>query len=377
MRPRASFRVAALAVLAAAIPGCVPDLSVITVGLIVQIHFTEFHGNVSASWTASMDSSNYSISGNMSASGQLPGIGNVEPPQFEIFPTETGLQPGTWTVRVTAFDGSTGIIDITCNNVDMGDIGLTSLYTLRVLEDSDDCISASGTVEPPTPPLRDVEALAINAPAAAVIGQTVNIDVDIRNNGEVDENIGVVLTMQPPGGGTPTQIAETSRIVAVGASDTVIFTWDTSCLTPEGGHLLVATVSAPNDSTANNNRSAVVQLTADRELQLLNLTDPGTVSPQVGGTLFTADLVNGNSVAEPGIDVQFNDASSEAPGTIQWLPAPPYNLACGESRQLQFSYFPPGITGGVVHTLSLTITNTIPGDDPVDNSVSVSVTITP
>ena len=324
-----------------------------------------------------MNSSNYQMSGETTASGQLPGIGNVEPPQFESFDTVSGLQAGTWTIRVTAFDGNTNIIDVTCSSVDMGDIGLTTLYTVRVIEDSEDCVSAGGVLDPPTPPLRDVEALAITAPAAAEIGETITVSADIKNNSEVDENIGVTLTMMPPGGGSPIEIDETSRIVAVGGSDTVTFTWDTACLAPAGNYLLTATVSAPNDSTANNSQSRVVQLNANRELQLVNLTDPGTVTPQVGGTLFMADLINGHSVDEPAIDVQFTDSSSESPGVIQWLPAPPFDLACGETRQLMFSYFPPGITSGAAHTLSLEITNTIPGDDPADNTASVTVTITP
>jgi len=382
---RQFVRSAAALILALQVGSCVPQLGLEPLSIVVQIQFTEFHSNVTASWTGQMTSTIYTGgsygSAQTTANQQLSGIGNVVPPQFENFPPATNIHGGTWSVDVSVFENGTSILEITCSNIDVGDISLVNggTYTVRVIEDSNNCISAAGPLNPPTPPVRDVEAVSMTAPASVNIGDIVNISVEIANNSEIDENIGVELRATPPSGGAGFVIDDTSRIVAVADDDTVDFSWDTSCIaTGGGGYLLTATATAPNDSVSNNTQSAVIQLNADRELSLINLTDPTTVSQsQVGGHSFTARLINGDSVAEPGIDLQFTDTSTEAPGVIQWLTPPPINLACGETKDLAFQYLPPSITSGVPHDLNLSIGNVIPGDDPADNSQTVTVTVVP
>lgn len=376
------FRWIVITALALPQTSCIGQFNLMPLSIVVQIEFTEFHENVTASWSGSMTSTTYQgqfTGAQITASGTTQALGDVVPPQFVEFPAVGNLHGGTWDVSVELFEDGVLFLPITCNSVDLGDIGLRNggTYFVRIIEDSNSCISASGSLDPPTPPVRDVEATSIAVPTNINIGEVVTVSVGIANNSEIAENIGVALVAMPPGGGLGIVIDDTSRVVGVAATDTVDFSWDTACLAPAGSYLITATVTAPNDTVMNNTASQATQFIADRELSLVNLTPPATVSvTTVGGNEFTAQLINGDSVAEPGVILQFNDASANPPGTIQWLgPPPPFDLACGETRDLEFYYFP--VLDGATHDLSLAITNAIPGDDPADNTQAVTVIVVP
>jgi len=225
----------------------------------------------------------------------------------------------------------------------------------------------------------DVEAISLTAPASAAIGMPVSVTATIRNNGNVNEgNIAVSLNAQPPGGGAPIAIATQNLGLNAGASGTVNFTWNTACLAPAGSYVLSVTAAVANDVNSANNTAAAAStaLSVDRELRVAFLNPPASVS-QASGAGFIVQLINNNSVAETGIDVSFTDTPvAGPPGAVQRDPRLPVDLACGETKELVFTYFPPS-TVIANHTLTATITTVVPGDNPADNSAAVTVSVTP
>ena len=212
----------------------------------------------------------------------------------------------------------------------------------------------------------DLEVTSVSATAAENVGVPVPAAVVIRNNGNIDEsNFVVTLTSEPPGGGTPVVVAtQIVPLLAAGASTTVNFTWDTACISPEGGYILGASASVPNDALVANDsaQSTPVTLTIDHELGVTIITDPGTVAQ---GTLllYQVDLTNNNSVAETGIDVTFT-ATGPAASAPTRDPRLPIDLACGETVGLVFAWPTPTLGGGTF-TLTATIATAVAGDDPV------------
>lgn len=225
----------------------------------------------------------------------------------------------------------------------------------------------------------DVEAISLTAPASANIGLPVSASATLRNNGNVNEgNIAVSLSARPPGGGAPIAVATQNLSLNAGASGTVNFTWDTACLAPAGNFVLSATATVANDAALANNTvsAAPTALAVDRELRIAFLNPPASVS-QASGAGFIVQLINNNSAAETGIDVSFTDTPAAGPpGAVQRDPRLPVDLACGETKELVFTYFPPS-TVIANHTLTATITTVVPGDNTADNSASVGISVTP
>jgi len=355
------------------------------VNIRVQMAFTNFHDDVTASWSGQQVSLGVwtadDFTGRTSVTNAaLPGSVDVIPPQVVQFPVENDIFPGIWEVSVQAYEDGALFLDVTCTQLDIGGnmIAPGETYTVQVFENGL-CEAELGDIDPPAPPDRDAEALDLSAPASAVIGDVVPLAVDIRNNGELlQEIIAVDFRYRPPGGGNAIDIDSVTPLVDPSTTETVAIDWDTTCLAPEGYYLVEATVSVAGDSVANNSQSAVVDLAADREVTISGLNGPANASVgQAGGTLYRFTLANGDSAAETGIDVTVVDAFSSA-GTVQRFWVNPLSLDCGESRELAFAYFPSTLVSSAEQgSLTVTATTTAPGDDPADNSASIAVTLQP
>jgi len=248
------------------------------VNIRVQMAFTNFHDDVTASWSGQQVSLGVwtadDFTGRTSVTNAaLPGSVDVIPPQVVQFPVENDIFPGIWEVSVQAYEDGALFLDVTCTQLDIGGnmIAPGETYTVQVFENGL-CEAELGDIDPPAPPDRDAEALDLSAPASAVIGDVVPLAVDIRNNGELlQEIIAVDFRYRPPGGGNAIDIDSVTPLVDPSTTETVAIDWDTTCLAPEGDYLVEATVSVAGDSVANNSQSAVVDLAADREVNLENL----------------------------------------------------------------------------------------------------------
>lgn len=225
--------------------------------------------------------------------------------------------------------------------------------------------------------VHDIQLVSVNNPASATIGDPVQVTASVRNNGNVNEgNIEVSLVAQPPGGGTPIPLETKTVSINSGATTPVNFTWNTACLSPAGNYTLSATASVPNDNTPANNSAigSPLSMAIDHELTIDIVSDPGTVSGGTGISI-VVNLINNNSVAENGIGVTLTDTpASGIPGTIQDDPDLPYNIACGETKRLVFWWFTPSAFTAS-HDLTATITTNISGDNPADNTDTITVNV--
>ena len=349
------------------------------VSIKVQMSFVTYHERVSATWSGNMVRTDWGgfTTGDTSAGASLPGSIDVVPPLTVEFPIQENLYPGIWNITIRAFEDNEVFLEITCENLDIGnEIIYFGVNTVQIFENGV-CNAQGANIDPPAPPSRDVEATSIQVPSTATIGEVITVPVGIRNHGDLEENVSVTLTYRPPTGGNPVPIASAAEFIAALGSGSVNLDWDTSCLFQEGDYLIEASVRIPNDSVANNSRSSVVQLSADREVSVANLDGPAAIElGAIGGAPYSFEVVNGRSRAESDIDVTVADSFSQ-PGTVQQLWENPLDFACGERRQLYFVYFPSTLIGAPEQgSLAVSIGTAVPGDDPADNSASITVDLT-
>jgi hypothetical protein len=119
------------------------------------------------------------------------------------------------------------------------------------------------TIDGGTPtPITDVAVTDVGATESAIQGETVGVDVTVRNVGNVavTDDIAVELVDDYDGGviGSETIVGG----LAPGQSATLNYAWDTSG-EELGDHTLTATQQYADDNGANNSNSTVVTLTDD------------------------------------------------------------------------------------------------------------------
>jgi hypothetical protein len=227
-------------------------------------------------------------------------------------------------------------------------------------------------------------AVAIGAlgSTTADAGNTVDIPVLVTNLGNaVAQDFSVRLRATPTAGGPAVEIE--SRVVpTLAVSDpptpvTLDFAWDTACLAA-GDYTLDVSIDFANDANPGNDadQAGPVTLSVDRELSIV-ITDTieGTGPPPQWAVI--AQVTNGRSVAETGVDVSITSAPtpgfSGTPGNDSKDPRLPADLACDETGEFVFTWYPPSFGAALSYDITLDIQNAIPGDDPADNSATVSI----
>ncbi|HSG81224.1 MAG TPA: CARDB domain-containing protein [Gemmatimonadota bacterium] len=118
-------------------------------------------------------------------------------------------------------------------------------------------IDDSGGEPPPPPPdVTDIAITEVNAPASAIVGDEVSIDVVVTNVGNQDVTDAFTVTLTNDG----TEIgSETVAGLVHGTSTTKAFTWYTTGETI-GNHVLTATHDFTDDDMLNNSMSTTVTI---------------------------------------------------------------------------------------------------------------------
>jgi hypothetical protein len=385
--PRA--RILAVTVSFLCLASCSPYLQLDPVGIQVELYFTRPHTAINATWSASMVSTQYPDNtfpgAGRQASGTLPANVDVESPLLVRFAPVLGLFAGMWDITIDIREGGTILAQIRCRNTSIGGTGLRTgnVFNVRWIEGgSGECVTAVGLEDPTVD--RDAQAVSMSVPASAVLGSSVPISVSVRNRGEITEAIDVTVTAQPPGSLPPVPVANQDINVFSATAGQLDLNWNTACVGPAGNYSLTAVATVPDDANAANNTTVpqFIALSADREIQIVNLVGPTTIARVP--TQYRVNVINGNSQAENAVDIDYADVSAvEGEGTVQWLldeeNRPPWDLRCGESRTFYFIYFPPSFGPGGLHTLTFTLlpAASIPGDDPSNNAISIPITVTP
>ncbi len=364
--------------------GCDVDLSVPPAfqapRLEVQVELIDYHEGVQGTWAGTLEHPNTAdvpsgVEGAHEAQVQLGYHSRVLQGETLNFPVSAPLYPGEWSIHFTVADEAGTIMDFTC------DFNLPALFGgavigLKIIEGSEGCTSQTGGVSAPSVPAEshDVEAVTLSAPAAADVGVPVQVTTSVKNNGNVPESFVLVrLAAQPPTGG-PLALGTQVTSLDINETKDVGFDWDTACV-EAGDYTLTATASASNDGDASNDEAtASLALALDRELSIAFVNPPATVPPGQSVSLI-ARLANNNSIQEQSVDVTFTDTPASGPeGTRVADPRLPIDVGCGETVELIFTWVSPSI-GAADHDLTLSIGNSIPGDDPADNSDTITISV--
>jgi hypothetical protein len=224
----------------------------------------------------------------------------------------------------------------------------------------------SATITVNAPPT-DVAVTGVSAPATVTQGTTAAIGVTVQNVGgqNVSASFDIVLTDATAGVTIGTQ---TVTGLAVGASATGTFNWNTTGAAP-GGHTLVATQSLPDDNAANNQGSAVVTVAAPPiDVAVTGLSAPGAVPQGSTATIgVTVQNVGGQNVAD--FNVVLTDATAGVTIGMQTVPG----LAVGVTATRTFSWGTGSAAPGA-HTL--VASQSLTDDNAANNQRSATVTVT-
>ncbi|HEV2670656.1 MAG TPA: CARDB domain-containing protein [Gemmatimonadales bacterium] len=281
----------------------------------------------------------------------------------------TGLAIGTQTIVGGLFAGGSTTRTFNWNTAtaSLGSHTLVAAHTFTDVNGANNQASVAVTISAPS---TDVAVTALSAPASVGKGSTATISVTVQNVAvqNVTSSFNVVLTDATSGATIGTQAVAS---LAVGATATRSFSWNTASAAL-GNHTLVASHTLTDDNTANNQRSATVNVTPQpADLALAGLTAPGQVT--IGDTapiVVTVQNVGGEDVATS-FDVVLTDgtAGNAVVGT-QTFPG----LALGASATATINWNTAGVaTAGHI----LIATQKLPDANSSNNARAIAITVNP
>ncbi len=178
----------------------------------------------------------------------------------------------------------------------------------------------------------DIAVTDVQAPASVVSGESISVYVTVANEGNANETFSVML-MDTPDNVT---IGSESVTLAAGASQIIIFNWNTSAASL-GSHMLIAAaeiVSGEND-TSDNVKTISVMVTEPpapvHDVSISSISAPASV---VSGSVATIIVVAENAGNQP---ETFTVTLSEDMDNAT-IGSRVVSLDAGASRNLSFSW---------------------------------------
>lgn len=175
-----------------------------------------------------------------------------------MFDATDGVTIGTSTVSSLAV-GEQVSVTFSWNTTasSLGPHLLVASHNLPDANAANDSVSKSVQITAPATPVTDVATTAVDAPASATQGATVNVGVTVQNVGTQD--VGAFdVTLADQTAGTPIG-TQTVPELAAGAATTLTFAWNTTGASP-GAHTLVASHGLSDANAGNDQAAATVQL---------------------------------------------------------------------------------------------------------------------
>ena len=248
----------------------------------------------------------------------------------------------------------------------LGSHTLVATHTLADDNAGNNSKSAATTVIAPS---TDVAVTSMSAPASVPKGSTTTIGVTVQNLGGLGVGtFTVVLTDATAGVTIGTQAVSG---LAVGASTSRSFSWNTGSAAV-GGHTLVASHTLADDNPSNNQRSTAVTVNpAPADLALVSITAPGSVTQgDTAAIVATVQNVGGADVTAT-FDVVLTDgtAGNAVIGT-QSIPG----LAMGASASRTFNW---NTAGAATNGHILTATQKLPDASSSNNARAIVVSVNP
>jgi hypothetical protein len=291
-----------------------------------------------------------------------------------------GPTVGTGTVSGLAA-GATTTVDIPWNTAGAEVTGHTLFATQKLPDDvsTNNSIGIAINVTapgppgpppppPPPPPGTDLAVTGISAPSRVTQGDIAPVVVTVQNVGgqNVTSNFDVVLA---DGFGGPTLGTETIAGLAVGASVTRTFNWNTAGAAVTG-HTLFATQKLPDDNSANNTVGigVIVQPPPVTDVAVSSVVAPSAVTQ--GGTAsigVTVQNVGGVNVSGS-FDVVLTDSTAGVIVGTQTVTG----LAVGASVTRTFSW---NTTDAAVGGHTLVAIQSLSDANAANNQASAAITV--
>src|SRR5207249_3053114 len=287
---------------------------------------------------------------------------------FDVVLTDAtaGVTLGTQTVTGLAVGATaTRTFNWTTATAALGGHTLVATHSLTDVNAANNQRSAVVTVNPPS---TDVAVTGVNAPAAVTQGNTAAIGVTVQRSEErrVGRRFNIVLTDATAGVTLGTQ---TIAGLAVGASATRTFNWNTAGVATNGHILIAAQKLADNNSTNNCGAIAItVNPPPSTDVAVTGVTAPATVTQGTTAAIgVTVQNVGGLNVSTT-FDVVLTDApAGEAIGTQTVT-----GLAVGATATRTFSW---NATSAALGGHTLVATHTLTDANAANNQRSAAVTV--
>src|SRR5206468_8282923 len=218
-------------------------------------------------------------------------------------------------------------------------------------------------------PVTDVALTAITAPARVTQGDTARVVVTVQNVGgqDVSTNFDVVLTDGTAGGVTVG--TQTIAGLAVGASATRTFNWNTAGVATNG-HILIATQKLADNNSTNN--SVAIAITVNpppsTDVAVTGMTAPSSVT--YGST--AAIGVTVQNVGGLNVSTTFSVVLTDATAGVTIGTQTVTGLAVGATATRTFNW---STTGAALGGHTLVATQSLTDDNAANNTRSVVVTV--
>jgi len=287
---------------------------------------------------------------------------------FDLVLTDStaGVTIGTQTVAGLAV-GATATRTFNWNTTGAA-VGGHRLVATHSLSDANAANNQGGATITVNAPVIDVAVTDVSAPASVTQGGTVVAQVTVQNVGgqNVGSTFNVVLTDATASATIGTQSVTG---LAIGASATRSFSWNTTGVTL-GGHTLVASQTFSDDNAANNQRSATVTVNPQPvDLALTAISAPGQVTQgDTAPVVVTVQNVGGLDVTT-NFDVVLTDATA---GGITIGTQTISGLAAGASATGTFNW---NTAGAAISGHILTATQKLADNDPSNNAVAIAINV--
>ena len=276
-----------------------------------------------------------------------------------------GLTIGSQTVSSLGVGSSTTLtFSWSTTNVALGGHTLVATHNLS---DADATNNRRSAVVSVNATVLDVAVTSLSTPGSVIQGNTATIGVTVQNVGQqnVGTSFNVVLTDATAGVTIGTQ---TVTNLAVGATATLSFSWNTTGAAT-GSHTLTASQTLADANAANNQRSAAVTVNPKvLDLSLAGMAAPASVTQ--GDTVHVIATVQ--NVGGQDVTGSFNVVLTEAGVTIGTQTVT--GLAASTSTAVDF----PWNTAGVAMTgHTLTARQMLADANASNDSRSIGITVSP
>src|SRR5438552_1104848 len=288
---------------------------------------------------------------------------------FDVVLTDAtaGVTLGTQTVAGLSV-GALSTLTFNWNTTSAA-LGAHTLVATHSLTDDNAANNTRSAVVTVNPQPTDLALTGITAPARVTQGDTARVVVTVQNVGgqDVSTNFDVVLTDGTAGGVTVG--TQTIAGLAVGASATRTFNWNTAGVATNG-HILIATQKHADNNSTNN--SVAIAITVNpppsTDVAVTGVTAPATVTQGTTAAIgVTVQNVGGLNVSSS-FDVVLTDAEAGVEIGTQSITG----VGVGATATRTFSW---NATSAALGGHTLVATHTLTDANAANNQRSAAVTV--